>query len=227
MTHWKRLLPTCKNSVALMQSRLRLLGPKLGVVLFQLPRHFGKDTKRLRDFFHMLPRRYRYAFEFREEAWYSADVFELLHEPLPMPIPDLRRQAEGNILKIAAGHTFLILFREAYPINVINNGKERQRGGYDLLRHQQSRTSYRGKGRDQPLGHRYCRWPLIACNRKRGRQAEQVKAVERPRVQKMTRKPFCARRPFCPRDRVSSTHLQSEIQCPCGGIQLQETDGRA
>jgi adenosine/AMP kinase len=33
----------------------------------------------------------------------------------------LRRQAEGSILKIAAGHTFLILFREAYPINVINN----------------------------------------------------------------------------------------------------------
>jgi uncharacterized protein YecE (DUF72 family) len=80
MTHWKRLLPTCKNSIALMQTRLRLLGPKLGVVLFQLPRHFGKDTKRLRDFFDMLPRRYRYAFEFREEAWYSADVFELLHD---------------------------------------------------------------------------------------------------------------------------------------------------
>jgi uncharacterized protein len=33
----------------------------------------------------------------------------------------LRRHAEGSILKIAAGHTFLILFREAYPINVINN----------------------------------------------------------------------------------------------------------
>ena len=33
----------------------------------------------------------------------------------------LRRQAESNILRIAAGHTFLILFREAYPINVINN----------------------------------------------------------------------------------------------------------
>jgi uncharacterized protein len=29
----------------------------------------------------------------------------------------LRQQAESNILKIAAGHTFLILFREAYPIN--------------------------------------------------------------------------------------------------------------
>jgi len=33
----------------------------------------------------------------------------------------LRRQAEDSILKISAGHTFLILFREAYPINVINN----------------------------------------------------------------------------------------------------------
>jgi len=33
----------------------------------------------------------------------------------------LRRQAEDGILKIAAGHTFLILFREAYPINVISN----------------------------------------------------------------------------------------------------------
>jgi uncharacterized protein YecE (DUF72 family) len=80
MTHWKRLLPTCKNSLALMQTRLRPLGPKLGIILFQLPHRFGKDTKRLRDFFYMLPRRYRYAFEFREAAWYSADVFELLHD---------------------------------------------------------------------------------------------------------------------------------------------------
>jgi uncharacterized protein len=33
----------------------------------------------------------------------------------------LRAQAETSILKIAAGHTFLILFAEAFPINVINN----------------------------------------------------------------------------------------------------------
>ena len=33
----------------------------------------------------------------------------------------LKAQAETNILKIAAGHTFLILFTEAYPINVISN----------------------------------------------------------------------------------------------------------
>ena len=33
----------------------------------------------------------------------------------------LRAQAENNILKIAAGHTFLILFTDAYPINITNN----------------------------------------------------------------------------------------------------------
>jgi uncharacterized protein len=33
----------------------------------------------------------------------------------------LRTQAEASILKIAAGHTFLILFTGAYPINVIAN----------------------------------------------------------------------------------------------------------
>ena len=34
---------------------------------------------------------------------------------------DLRAQAERSLLKIAAGHTFLILFTGAYPINVITN----------------------------------------------------------------------------------------------------------
>ena len=33
----------------------------------------------------------------------------------------LRTQAERSILKIGAGHTFLILFTGAYPINVITN----------------------------------------------------------------------------------------------------------
>jgi uncharacterized protein len=33
----------------------------------------------------------------------------------------LRAQAESSILKIGAGHTFLILFTGAYPINIITN----------------------------------------------------------------------------------------------------------
>jgi uncharacterized protein YecE (DUF72 family) len=78
ITHWKRLTASCENSIALMDTRLRVLAPKVGVVLFQLPHRFGKDSGRLRDFLRMLPRRYRYAFEFRDEAWYAPDVFDVL-----------------------------------------------------------------------------------------------------------------------------------------------------
>src|SRR5215472_13835846 len=96
----------------------------------------------------------------------------------------LRRQAESNILKIAAGHTFLILFKEAYPINVINNVRNVSEVAAIYCATSNPVQSYRGKGRGQPRGHRYCRWSLIACNRKRGRQAAQVQALERPGIQK-------------------------------------------
>lgn len=78
ITHWKRLTQNCENSIALMQSRLEVLGPKLAVVLFQLPPRFSKDTVRLSDFLEMLPTRYRYAFEFRDKSWFTADVFDTL-----------------------------------------------------------------------------------------------------------------------------------------------------
>ena len=44
--------------------------------------------------------------------------------------------------------------------------EKRERGRYNLLRHQQSRKSYCGKRREWSLSHRYCRWSLIARNRK-------------------------------------------------------------
>lgn len=37
--------------------------------------------------------------------------------------PQLIRQAEESMMRIAAGHTFLILFKNAHPINVINDIK--------------------------------------------------------------------------------------------------------
>lgn len=78
ITHWKRLSRNCENSIALMQARLQALGPKLAVVLFQLPPHFAKDRERLCAFLEMLPGGYRYAFEFRDKSWYSTDVLDML-----------------------------------------------------------------------------------------------------------------------------------------------------
>jgi len=62
-----------------METRLKALSPKVGVVLFQLPPQFSKDRERLASFLGMLPRCYPYAFEFRHQSWYDDDVYDLLH----------------------------------------------------------------------------------------------------------------------------------------------------
>ena len=78
ITHWKRLNENCENSLALMETRLKALGRKAGPVLFQLPARFECDRDRLAGFLKMLPRRYRYAFEFRHPSWYEKNVLDLL-----------------------------------------------------------------------------------------------------------------------------------------------------
>jgi uncharacterized protein YecE (DUF72 family) len=81
ITHWKRLNPdTCGNSIKLMATRLRALGPKAGPVLFQLPARFEADGERLADFLKMLPKRYRYAFEFRHRSWYADEILCVLRD---------------------------------------------------------------------------------------------------------------------------------------------------
>jgi uncharacterized protein YecE (DUF72 family) len=80
ITHWKRLTEKCENSIALMETRLEMLSPKLGSVLFQLPPQFRKNRERLASFLQMLPRRYRYSFEFRHKSWYEDDIIDLLRE---------------------------------------------------------------------------------------------------------------------------------------------------
>jgi uncharacterized protein YecE (DUF72 family) len=80
ITHWKRLSAKSDNSIDLMVSRLEVLKPKVAAVLFQLPPQFQKNCERLASFLKMLPRRYRYAFEFRHDSWYEDDVLDLLRE---------------------------------------------------------------------------------------------------------------------------------------------------
>jgi len=58
--------------------RCKLLGDKLGPILFQLPPNFKRDDARLADFLDALDPRLRYAFEFRHESWFDPEVFDLL-----------------------------------------------------------------------------------------------------------------------------------------------------
>lgn len=80
ITHWKRLSEKCENSIALMETRLKVLGPKLGPVLFQLPPQFEANKGRLVDFVAMLPQGRDYAFEFRHPSWYAPSILTVLSD---------------------------------------------------------------------------------------------------------------------------------------------------
>jgi uncharacterized protein YecE (DUF72 family) len=78
ITHWKRLSDQCRNSLELLETRLEVLGPKTGPILFQLPPQFKMDRERLASFLTMLRKKRLYAFEFRDSSWYTPSIFELL-----------------------------------------------------------------------------------------------------------------------------------------------------
>jgi uncharacterized protein YecE (DUF72 family) len=68
-----------RDSVDYLYRMLESLGGKLGAVLFQLPPNLKKDLPRLTDFLALLPQGHHAAFEFRNETWFSDDVYALLH----------------------------------------------------------------------------------------------------------------------------------------------------
>jgi uncharacterized protein YecE (DUF72 family) len=76
LTHVKRLKDT--TGIARFFDVVRRLGPKLGPVLWQLPPKMKPDLERLQTFLGALPRDVRHAFEFRDAAWYSDEVCDLL-----------------------------------------------------------------------------------------------------------------------------------------------------
>ena len=80
ITHWKRLSEASQNSIELMETRLKVLGPKVGPVLFQLPARFKANRERLASFLKMLPKRYKYAFEFRDASWYEPAILDVLRD---------------------------------------------------------------------------------------------------------------------------------------------------
>jgi uncharacterized protein YecE (DUF72 family) len=80
ITHWKRLSEKCENSLALLETRLKVLGKKTGPILFQLPPQFHADPERLASFIKMLNKRRAYAFEFRHESWYERPILDLLRD---------------------------------------------------------------------------------------------------------------------------------------------------
>jgi uncharacterized protein YecE (DUF72 family) len=81
ITHIKRL----RDAEASTGEFLKSLQPlreakKLGPVLFQLPPNFKCDIDRLRNFLPILPKGWRFAFEFRHESWFNEEIYSVLRK---------------------------------------------------------------------------------------------------------------------------------------------------
>jgi uncharacterized protein YecE (DUF72 family) len=77
LTHMKRL-KDAKQGVGRFFERVEALEDKLGPIVFQLPGRFRPVRARLAAFLKTLPADHRYAFEFRDPAWFQPEILEVL-----------------------------------------------------------------------------------------------------------------------------------------------------
>jgi uncharacterized protein YecE (DUF72 family) len=79
LTHMLKLR-NCAEGVTKFFDRIRLLKPKIGCILWQLPGALKCDVARLEEFAGYLPGGYRHAFEFRNPGWLVDRVYETLEK---------------------------------------------------------------------------------------------------------------------------------------------------
>lgn len=77
ITHIKKL-SNASESMTLFMERIKLLGKKLGPVLFQLPPTLKPNLEILEIFLQELPENHRYVFEFRNKDWHTEELYLLL-----------------------------------------------------------------------------------------------------------------------------------------------------
>ena len=79
ITHISRIkAESAAEPLGYLYRNLAVLGGKRGPVLFQLPPNLKKDLPRLVEFLSLLPEGHGAAFEFRNETWFTDDVYEAL-----------------------------------------------------------------------------------------------------------------------------------------------------
>ncbi|MGZ7112040.1 MAG: DUF72 domain-containing protein [Halobacteriota archaeon] len=95
ITHTKRLHET-RQALSDFFEICEVLGQKLGPFLVGLASSFKKDLDRLDEFLSLLPD-HRFAFEFRNDSWFSDDVFDRFREQSNLALVVLGAQFGNNI----------------------------------------------------------------------------------------------------------------------------------
>jgi uncharacterized protein YecE (DUF72 family) len=79
ITHIKRL-KGAEEAVEKFLERARILGDKLGPLLYQLPPGMHRNDETLEAFLAILPEGIKHVFEFRHQSWLEKEVFRILHK---------------------------------------------------------------------------------------------------------------------------------------------------
>ena len=112
ITHDARLRD-CGDAVRQFMETAATLGPKLGVLLFQLPPNLKKDLPLFEAFLETFPPRVRAAFEFRHESWLDAEVYERLRaRNLALCVADSEKLSTP--VEITADYAYFRLRDEGY-----------------------------------------------------------------------------------------------------------------
>ncbi|MDR9502448.1 MAG: DUF72 domain-containing protein [Desulfurivibrionaceae bacterium] len=77
ITHMKKLKGAAEHVDNFLE-RIAPLAEKTGPILFQLPPRWHCNVERLQEFISHLPGTHRYAFEFRDESWFTDSVYATL-----------------------------------------------------------------------------------------------------------------------------------------------------
>ena len=112
ITHDARLRD-CGEVVERFTVAAATLGPKLGVLLFQLPSYLLRDLALLDAFLPGLPAGVRAAFEFRHASWFDPEVFARLRDRnLALCVADSEKLSTP--VEITAGYGYFRLRDEGY-----------------------------------------------------------------------------------------------------------------
>ena len=123
ITHMKRL-KEAGAEVEYLFRLARVMGPKAGAILFQLPPNLRKDIERLKNFLALLPNDIAVAFEFRHPSWSDEEVFAALRERnCALCFAETEESENANLISTATwgyvrlrrsdyGHADLVNWRE-------------------------------------------------------------------------------------------------------------------
>ena len=125
ITHRERI-KTPSEATAHLTGIVPTLGPRAGLLCFQLPPFFRCDVARLSAFLESLQVGIGYAFEFRHESWFSPEVYALLRQHgVALCIHDADEGCSPQ--EITADAVYVRLRRSRYSVEMREEWRERFR----------------------------------------------------------------------------------------------------